>query len=116
MPDDRFLVVFGETEVAEGIVTWSAHHSIEEPSSARVVISNEVLVRAAVDYQAEVRLYLIRDSERHALFTGVVDAVIPADGATEIRLASGAAPSPTPTSPPTRWSAAGCAPTAPASA
>lgn len=89
MVDRRFIVVFGETELDEGVVTATTLMAMNNVSSAEVVIINQELIGAKVDYQATVRLFLVTDSQHEILFTGIVDEVTPGENETGIRLVSG---------------------------
>jgi len=89
MPDRRLHIRIGETEIAEGILSLRFQEAADNVVSVDIVFSSDALADSNPDYQAEVRLFAAAGSERETLFTGMVDAVTPRGGETEVRLVSG---------------------------
>ena len=88
MKDQRFVVRFGEKEIAEGVVSASTREAADNVVYADIIVSNDALLDADPDYQAEARLFSIVASGREALLTGLVDTVTTGAENTEIVLVS----------------------------
>lgn len=87
--DISTIVQFGDVEIDEGIVSCQVNLPTGKPNTAEVEISDEVLVAANPDYQAEARVLYSINGERFVRFTGFVVTVEPRDGETLVSMASG---------------------------
>jgi hypothetical protein len=81
-------ICFGKTEISDPTVTGSVSHQMNQPSTTDLMIPDELLTAARPDYRALVQIHASRGAERHTMFTGFVDRVIPEGGSTRITLVS----------------------------
>lgn len=87
--DERQLAVsFGANEIVGGVVRARTSEAADNVVYANLVISNEALLEARPDYQAEARLVMAAGSEREVVFTGMVDTVTPGEEQTNVVLVS----------------------------
>ena len=88
MSESYHLVVrFGESEISDSRITGNVSSEADKIYlTAELVLPDELLTAASPDYQAEVEISASTGTDRHVLFTGYVDRVIPEEGSTRICL------------------------------
>ncbi len=83
----HLMVRFGESEISDSRITGNVSSEGDKIYlTAELVIPNELLTAASPDYQAEVEISANIGTDRHVMFTGYVDHVIPEEGSTRISL------------------------------
>lgn len=86
VPGHRAVIIFGTTEIREGIRSIHTDASVDRIATAEVVLANEALANTVVEYQSFVRIAMISDVDCAPIFAGIVEEVIPAEDDTVIRL------------------------------
>jgi hypothetical protein len=88
MSENYHLVVrFGESEISDSRITGNVSSEADKTYlTAELVLPDELLTAASPDYQAEVEISAHTGINRHVMFTGYVERVIPEEGSTRISL------------------------------
>lgn len=80
---------FGKLEISDPRMTGNVSHAADRPYlTAELVLPDGVLTAASPDYQSEVEISASSGTNRHVMFTGYVDRVLPEGGSTRICLVS----------------------------
>lgn len=82
----RAVIIFGKSEILEGIRSIHTDASLDRIATAEVVLANETLANTVIEYQSFVRIAMISDVDCAPIFAGIVEEVIPARDETAIRL------------------------------
>lgn len=83
---DGIAVKFGDKEIVDNRIEGEVKNVLNDVSTARVVIPNDLLTDAGPDYRATVELYATYGTDREVLYTGFVDKVSPEGSQTRVDL------------------------------
>jgi hypothetical protein len=78
MTEDRHLAVrFGENQISDPRLRVHVTYPANNPATATLIVPNDLINTASLDYRSPVEIVEIVDGEDHQAFTGFVDEVTP---------------------------------------
>jgi hypothetical protein len=85
--DHTIIVRFGAEEVEDSRIEARVTETIARPSTAELIIPNDLLQDMVINYQTHVQVIAVTDADSSVVFEGLVDRLTPERDKTHIILA-----------------------------